>query len=89
LAILKKEVEFLITSLNVNDVGLSSEEHDELMLGHKIPAIKAHRNRTGKGLKEAKDFIDNVIENNEVYRKAYKNYMYPVVSAFGEVNNYR
>jgi hypothetical protein len=38
--------------------GLSSEERALAAAGQKIPAIKAYRNRTGAGLKEAKDAVD-------------------------------
>ena len=33
-----------------------------LIAGRKIEAIKLYREATGKGLKEAKDFIDRLVE---------------------------
>ena len=33
-----------------------------LMAGRKIEAIKLYREATGKGLKDAKDFIDRLVE---------------------------
>lgn len=38
--------------------GLTRQERDLVRLGQKLPAIKMARERTGLGLKEAKDLID-------------------------------
>lgn len=36
----------------------AAEIEAAIFAGHKIAAIKAYRERTGKGLKEAKDFVE-------------------------------
>ncbi len=47
---------------------------DALLQGQKIQAIKAYREATGLGLKEAKDFIDTLIaqvqqDNPDAFKK--------------------
>ena len=51
------------------DPHLSAEETTSVRLGNKIDAIKKHRQRTGRGLKESKDAVDD-------YEKIVKSGLY-------------
>lgn len=63
LAIFQREVEHLTVTVNA--------EHEALMKGQKISAIKAYRERTGKGLMESKIFIEKLINDHPTYLNAY------------------
>jgi hypothetical protein len=63
-----KELEASLLTLAATLVGvqvfspnkLTNDERAHLRVGHKIPAIKCYRDRTGVGLKEAKDAIEAI-----------------------------
>lgn len=54
-------IELWDVDAGIADVELDSNEHEFLRLKQKIPAIKAYRQRTGVGLKEAKDHIEKMM----------------------------
>jgi hypothetical protein len=49
--------------VKLNRYGITYEEHELIRSRNSIMAIKSHRARTGLGLKESKDFIEDVIYN--------------------------
>ena len=51
----------------VNKLGLTAIEATTLMSGKRIAAIKEYRIRKDCGLREAKEFIDKIIEENPEY----------------------
>ena len=57
----REEVEY------VNKLGLTAIEATTLMSGKKIATIKEYRKRKDCGLREAKEFIDQIIEENPEY----------------------
>jgi ribosomal protein L7/L12 len=49
-----------LDTVEVKHQSVSSEILNLLAAGDKIGAIKAYRNQTGAGLKDAKDFIESI-----------------------------
>jgi ribosomal protein L7/L12 len=65
LDLLESRVGFMMRNLGLDTVevkhqSVSSEILNLLAAGDKIGAIKAYRNQTGAGLKDAKDFIESI-----------------------------
>lgn len=59
----------------VNSEIVSQAEIDALLRGNKVGAIKACRERTGKGLYDAKVYIEQLIDSTPAYKAAYNNYI--------------
>jgi ribosomal protein L7/L12 len=58
------------------DYGMTENEKDLALNGHKIPAIRDVRQRTGLGLKEAKDRVDKFMDDqNMIYSSVHGKYV--------------
>lgn len=60
-----------VQSGQIASYGLSQEEIDTACAGNKIGAIKMVRGRTGNGLKDAKDMVDNYCSSLPPSHPAY------------------
>jgi hypothetical protein len=58
--VVRKEAEILA---NVQTIEVTANELAIAVREGKIPAIKAYRDRTGRGLKDSKDYIENAVFN--------------------------
>ena len=52
--------------------GIDSKIVELLNLGHKINAIKRYREISGFGLRESKQFIDQLIEKHDKFKQKYE-----------------
>ncbi len=58
---LERKVDLILTHLGLDpNQGVNSEVMDLMKSGNKIQAIKLHRQQTGVGLKEAKDYVESL-----------------------------
>ena len=61
LARIERKLDRIMSHLGIADDADAHDPVRELLLqGHKIDAIKAYRERTGAGLKDAKDAVDEM-----------------------------
>lgn len=55
-----KKLDRIMEQLDIEEINIDEELKELLSEGKKIPAIKRLREETGMGLKEAKEYVDNL-----------------------------
>ncbi|CAD2079399.1 hypothetical protein GCM10007358_17370 [Phocicoccus schoeneichii] len=59
-----KKLDQIMDYLGIEDVNIDEELKELIADNKKIPAIKRLRQETGMGLKEAKEYVDNLDEKS-------------------------
>ena len=59
-----KKLDQIMDYLGIEDVNINEELKELIADNKKIPAIKRLRQETGMGLKEAKEYVDNLDEKS-------------------------
>ena len=59
-----KKLDKIMDYLGIEDVNIDEELKELIADNKKIPAIKRLRQETGMGLKEAKEYVDNLDEKS-------------------------
>ena len=59
-----KKLDQIMDYLGIEDVNIDEELKELIANNKKIPAIKRLRQETGMGLKEAKEYVDNLDEKS-------------------------